>query len=332
MNTTAGLMESVKGILEKRGRKAVETAEHEVLNKFNDGAIFEALKYFMQVTLQGTLPVFPALISLSCEIAGGKTEKTVTIGAATMLMAVAADLHDDIIDQSVEKYSNLTVFGKFGRDIALLAGDKLLFQGLMLLHKECESLPREQGKSILNLTSHAFFEISQAEAMETGLWKRLDLSPQEYFMLIKKKTVVHEVHSKIGAILGGGDSRIVEKLGEYGRTFGIVSSIREEFIDLMESQELKNRVMNECPPLPMLFALQNSKIKAEILPILQSREFTEKNILRIIQTVSSTIEAQKLKNEMGLMVQKGVKSLTFIKRPALKLEASNLLKAMLDKL
>ena len=105
------------------------------------------------------------------------------------------------------------------------------------MYRECEKLPREQRNAILSLVPEALFEISNAEAIETGLMKKLDTTPQEYLKIIRLKSVVPELHCKIGAILGNGDKRAVEVLGNYGRTFGIVSLIREEFIDLIEYQE-----------------------------------------------------------------------------------------------
>jgi len=197
MNSESELMETVKGIIEKRGRDAIEQARKEILDsQYDSGAISSALKYFARVTLKGGLPVFPALISLSCEAVGGKTEKTTSIGAALTLIAGTADIHDDIIDQSTVKYSKKTVLGKFGADVALLAGDALLTQGLMLLHKECESLPKEQKETILNLLFQAFIKISQAEAAETKLMKRLDVPPEKYFEIIRMRAVVPELHCK----------------------------------------------------------------------------------------------------------------------------------------
>src|SRR3990170_8964373 len=116
------LVELIKNIIKKRGNPAIEIAAKEILRSpYKGGIVSAATKYFVEVTLRGFLPVFPALISLSCEAVGGKTEKTASIGAAMSLIAGAADIHDDIIDQSETKYSKKTVFGRFGRDIALLA-------------------------------------------------------------------------------------------------------------------------------------------------------------------------------------------------------------------
>ncbi len=333
MNNESELMETVKNIIEKRGKEALEKAQKEILSLPYDGGIVQkALRHFARVTLRGALPVFPALISLSCKAVGGKTEKTVSIGAAMTLIAAAADVHDDVIDKSVVKGSKPTVFGKFGKDIAILVGDALIIQGLMLLHKECESLAKSQREIMLYLVSHASFEISHAEAIETKLRKKFDLQPQEYFEIIKMKAVVPEIHSRIGAILGNGDARAIETMGHYGRTFGILSTIREEFIDLLEYPEFQNRLRNECLPLPMIYALQNLKIKTTISPFLQNEKVDKRSFSKMTEIVMNSQEVQELKEKMNSMVREEVKRLTTIKNLEIRKELEITARAMMENL
>ena len=71
----------------------------------------------------------PALFSLVCEAVGGDPDITMPIAISITLISGAIDIHDDIIDQSKTKGDQPTVFGKFGKDIALLVGDALMFKG-----------------------------------------------------------------------------------------------------------------------------------------------------------------------------------------------------------
>jgi len=315
MTSKSDLMEKAKIIFEKRGKDALKKVQSEILeSRYDGGAVSSALKYFAKVTLRNSLPVFPALVSLSCGAVGGEIEKTSGISAAMMLIAGTADIHDDIIDQSDTKYAKKTVKGKFGCDIALLAGDALLIQGFMLLQRECESLSKEQRTAILDLTCKAFFEISKAEAKETTMKKKFDISPEEYLEILRLKAVIPDIHCRIGGILGNADEPTVDSLGHYGRTFGMVSGIREEFIDLMDYDELKNRINNECIPLPMLFAFQNIKNRNEINPLIEGSHLSKKDAERIIDVVLGSNEVQELKGKMLTLINKEVSKLSFIKR------------------
>lgn len=326
-------METAKTLIEKRGKGALEKAQQEILNcPYNGGAVSSAVKYFAKEIFPHALPVFPALISLSCEAVGGKPERTVSTGAALTLVAAAADIHDDIIDKSKTKYSKKTVFGKFGGDIAVLAGDALLIKGMTLLQKECESLDKKQSEAIQNLVMEAFYEISRAEIEEIDLRGRMDKTPQEYFEVIKLKAVIPEIHCKVGAILGNAKEQTVQCLGRYGRSLGIVSIVRDEFIDLLEYDELKSRIKNEYPPLPMIYALQNPAIEGEVKAFVESLKLTKRDATRIIDMVLDSAQVKELKNDLEITIRDGLSAIAFVEDIKLRRELSHLLTALMEKL
>ena len=282
-------------IFNQRGNITLEKARDLILlNCKSDTDVSRALRYFSKVTLQNALPVFPALISLACEAVGGNPKKTMPFAEAFVLITAAADLHDDVIDKSFQKGVNLTVMGKFGAHIAILAGDALLSQGISQLCKESGRIETEKGDLITNLLMEAIIEICNAEASEFQLVKsRLHFSPKEYYLVIKHKAVVPELAMKIGAILGNGSPRKVESLGQIGRIFGIMSIIIEEFIDMFDENELKNRIKNGCPPLPLMYALHSTKTRKVLLPMMGNLSDKEVHN-KIIDIVVSCSEVQNL--------------------------------------
>jgi len=297
------LMEKVIKLFDERGRKAYEVAREEILSEeIEYEPVRDALEYFIGELWHNSQ--HPALLSLACESVGGKPEDTTSIGAALVLLTGAADIHDDIIDESETKGSKPTVFGKFGRDIALLVGDALLLSGFMLLHKACEGLQRKQGEKIMSSVREAFFEIGVAEAKETSFRGNWDVAPEEYFDIIRMKASIAEATARIGATLGGGNSNEINALAHYGRTLGILMTIRDDFIDLFEPDELRNRVENECLPLPILYAFRNAAKKSEIVRLLKKDEITEEETEEILDLIMDTKDVQELKKEMQLLIKK----------------------------
>ena len=297
------MMEKVKKLLEERGRKAYEVAKEEILNEeIGHKPVRDALEYFIEELWHNFQ--HPALLSLTCESVGGKPEDTTFIGAALVLLTGAADIHDDIIDQSETKGSKPTVFGKFGRDMALLVGDALLLKGFTLLGKACEDFPKKRGREIINLVKDAFFEIGVAEAKEASLRGNWDLAAEEYLDIIRMKAAIAEVTARIGAILGGGNSKEINALTHYGRTLGILMTIRDDFIDLFEVDELRNRAENECLPLPVLYAFRNTRKKSEIVRLLRKDKITEEQTEEILDLVLDMNEVQEVKKEMQLLIKK----------------------------
>jgi geranylgeranyl pyrophosphate synthase len=306
----------LKKIFEERGRESYEVAREVVLKEeLSYKPLREALKYFMENVWYDF--EHPALLSLACESVGGRPESTTLLGACLVLLAGAMDIHDDIIDQSRTKNSKLTVFGKFGKDLALLVGDALLVKGYTLLNEACEKLPRKKAKSIPKAMKKALFEVGNAEAEETSLKGNWNVDPEVYFDIIKRKSALAEVAVRIGAMIGNGNSKEITALSRYGRILGILANLRNEFVDIYEVRELKNRIKNECLPIPILYAFRNPEIKNKVTFLFKERLKSEET-MEIVHIVMSAKEVLKLKHEMKSLAEVGVNSLAVIENQNIK--------------
>jgi len=302
----------VKALLWEKGQIALELAKQTIKQeKIPSEPIQQALEYFIDSWKD---VVHPASIALSCEAVGGKAEETTQIGVAFVLLAGGADVHDDIIDESTFKYSKETVLGKFGRDIAILVGDALLFKGLYVLHDACEALATDQKRLVLELTMQAFFGISSAEAKESCLKASGSIAAEEYLSMIETKAAVAEATMRIGAIIGGGSLEEIEALASFGKTFGILLTIRDEFIDVFELNEVKNRAEREWLPLPILYTFKDSAKKDEILSLLKSGPITKNAVERTLDIVINSKETQDLKCQMYSMIKEENQRLSLIKK------------------
>jgi geranylgeranyl pyrophosphate synthase len=290
------LFRDMQNIFRAKGGEALKLAKKEIEEIYKgDSCLSEAMQYFSHSTLRDPLPVFPALVTISCEAVGGIAEIAIPFGKAIFLIASAADLHDDIIDQSFSKGPNKTVFGKFGNIETTLAGDTLLVRGLTLLNEACALIEKPQGEMINHITANAIFDLCIAESLETKLRTQgLKAKPNYYMEVIKLKAGFPELTLRIGAIIGKGNLDRIQVLGEFGRTFGEISTIADEFSDLLNPDELTNRLKNECPPLPIMYALQNRKAKTKLVPLLKADLMNEKIHETVASTVLCTSEVQSL--------------------------------------
>jgi geranylgeranyl pyrophosphate synthase len=319
-------LKDIRRVLKQRGGTAMKNARKKMLlNSKDDNYTAQALRYFSKVTLHNALPVFPALISMSCEAVGGDTEKTTHFGEAIVLISAAADLHDDVIDQSFVKGPKQTVLGKFNAGTAILAGDILLFEGFNQLSQASELIPKNQAKEIMKLMSNALFEICNAEALEIQVHNKHDLTPSEIHETIRLKAVVPEIAMKIGVIIGNGNSKTVKDLGHFGRTYGINSIIIEEFVDMLNFEELRNRLKNEYSPLPIIYALQNPKIKANLLPLLNSETLNECANEKVVEMVLASSEAQVLQKILFSNAKAEIENLPELVKGKIREELENLL-------
>lgn len=318
-------------MIERRGRAAMERAKQEILNTtYDNGAIASALKYYAKVNLPLVMPIFPALMSIAYETANGKQgkEDIESVAAAMVLTAFSADIHDDIIDQSDIKYAKKTVCGKFGAGIALLAGDALLIQGNTMLYHACENFTPTQRKAISSLIPKALFEISTAEALEIKLSKKAVIDPDEYFEIMRLKGVVAEIQCRIGAIIGQADDVTVEALANYGRTVGLLGTIKDEFCDVLNPPELEHRLKFEIPPLPIVYAYQDEKVKAQVKALVEQQGYSKAAVKKIAGLVLGSEGAGKLKHKISEQISQELKNTVLTREKGAGDDASLLLRAL----
>jgi geranylgeranyl diphosphate synthase type I len=327
MTTQRKLMLQINKVLKQRGQKALKQAQQAVSQeKTNYKPLVEALNYFMEKVWLDFM--HPAMMSLACEAAGGNPDDTIQVGAAFVLLAGGADIHDDIIDQSTTKGGMLTVFGKFGQDIAILAGDALLFKGLLMLNEAIKKLPEEKSRQILEAVKESFEGISGAEAKEASNRGRIDLTGQEYFEIIKMKVAVAAVTTRIGAILGNGTPQQIELLDHFGQTFGVLNTVRDEYIDVYESDELKNRAEKECLPLPVLLTFQDLNKKTAILNLL--KQPTKEAMEKVLELTMDSKETQSFTEKMRILRDQELKQIDVFSKCCA--ELTLMLKASLEDL
>jgi len=300
------LLMKMKKILDEKGKPAQENVRQFIKDYFkNSSQISRALRYFSNGALRRCMPIFPALISLSCEAAGGKGKDTIEFGEAIVLLTGAADLHDDVIDQSFSKGTNMTVFGKFGSNVTILAGDVLLVEGIKKLHRQENLTNKKFGKKITDLITSAIIEISNAETEEFSLRKKgFQIKPADYQKIIWQKAAVPELSMRVGAILGGDDLETVDSLSQFGRTFGYVTVVIDEFANVFDKDELINRLKNECPPLPIDYLLQNQKNKKELEQFLLSDFSNDEAHKRLIEMIKDSAELQKIRESLVATVDR----------------------------
>ncbi len=330
MKANEKLIEQVQRFLEERSKRALDVAKKEILQeKMKCKEINDAFEYYAE---NWNDVIHPGLLSIACEAAGGDVDKSIPIQVVMLLLTAAVDIHDDIIDESNTKYGKPTVFARFGKEIALLVGDAFLIKALVLLHKLEVQFPTGKMDAIWNIIKSRFFEMGDAEALEASLKGNIDVSVEEYSQILKMKASTSEAHMRIGAIVGGGEQEIVDLLGNYGRTLGILIGIREDFIDVFEPEELQNRIRNECLPLPILYAFKNPQTKKIILDYLPKQEISDRDAERIVDIIFQEENVETLRTEVKRLAEETRNTLSGIPNKSLASQMETLINGVIEDL
>lgn len=304
------LSEYIARLFKERGKEALEIARAIVMEeaeKIDCKEAREALEYFMNEYWKDTARA--ALLSIACETLGGEHRKTVHIAVPLILIGGAVDIHDDIIDRTKIKRRGLTVYGKFGGDIALLVGDALLFKGLSLLSQVSEKIEPEKLRTIVEVLKNCFFELGDAEAIETSMRRKsrkTTLAVNEYMGYVRKKAAEVEAYMRIAAILANASTKEIEALAQYGRILGILITIGDDNSDTLNPRDLINRIKHEVPPLPIIYALSQENAREKLMPILQKKELTMRDAKKILNIVfAEGIFNELEKNYIMKLIEEG---------------------------
>ena len=297
------LMPQIIGLLADRGGKSLDQARKRLLMvKVETAKAREVLEHYAK---NWNDTIHPAILSLSCDAVTDEVIDVTDMQVIILFLTAAMDIHDDVIDKSKTKGGKATIYGKFGEDLAILIGDALLLEGFMMLHNYKRSMVVESFNSIMETINNSFFEIGNAHLMELQLKRKTRVKPDEYLRLIEKKAAIFEGITNIGAIIGKGSENQVVALKTYGRTLGFLAMLREEFIDMFEPAELINRMNNEYLPLPIVYALEDSKVR-KLIAKLRNSKTKQDSIQELISMVYGNKNVIGLKENMDVRVEQAI--------------------------
>lgn len=317
------VFQDLQRLFEKRGRRTFEMVKQTILDeKVECKEVGEAFRYFATQCWHDLAR--PTLLSLCCEAVGGDPRATKSIAIVMSLISGGIDIHDDIIDQSEVKDGRPTVYGKFGKDIALLVGDALMFKGLARLVEFNGEIDKEKNAAISRVLKTMFFELGDAEAMELRFRRRFDIASSDYLNVVRKKAADVEAHTYIGGILGNGSKKEIDILTRYGRSLGMLIILSDDNADVVHPEEFLHRIQEEHLPLPVLYALENSKTGRDVRSLLDKRSL--RKAFRMVYDSEAFNKVEKLMNRLSKEALFGLEELRYSRKELELLVKSTLIK------
>jgi len=212
----------------------------------------------------------PMFVFLSAKICGEINESTYRAASMIELLHTATLVHDDVVDDSNERRGFFSINALWKNKIAVLLGDYLLSRGLLL------SLEGDDFE-LLKIVSQAVREMSEGELLQIEKARRLDISEEVYFDIIRKKTA-----SLIASCCACGASSVqaseetVRKMKEFGEYVGISFQIKDDLFDF----EVGNRTGK-----PNGIDIKEQKMTLPLIHMLSQLPFVEKR--KTIRTIKN---------------------------------------------
>ncbi|WP_069659337.1 polyprenyl synthetase family protein [Arcticibacter eurypsychrophilus] len=201
----------------------------------------------------------PIFVFFSASLCGGITEATHRGAALVELLHTATLVHDDVVDASYERRGFFSVNALWKNKIAVLVGDYLLAKGLLL------SIDNNDFQ-LLKIVSSAVKLMSEGELLQIEKARRLDISEEIYYEVIRQKTAsLIASCCSCGAASAGADDIVVEKMRLFGEKIGMAFQIKDDLFDFGTDdvgKPLGIDIKEKKLTLPLIYAL-NKVSKAE---------------------------------------------------------------------
>ncbi|OJV38591.1 MAG: hypothetical protein BGO29_15615 [Bacteroidales bacterium 36-12] len=251
----------------------------------------------------------PTLVLISAKLIGEVNMSAIHGAIALELLHTASLIHDDVVDDTYERRGRQSVNDRWGNKVAVLSGDYMLSVALSQVAKT---------NNLNMLKSVAFIgkQLADGEILQLKTTKYSDLSEDEYFSIIQKKTAfLFAVCTQVGALSAGADEGSIERLMKYGEYLGYCFQIKDDIFDYYNDIKIGKPTGNDVRDgkitLPLIYALNNADKDTQktIQSILKKQDYSEENIKYITDFAISNGGVAYAKTRMEEFKNKAIEEL-----------------------
>ena len=181
----------------------------------------------------------PYLVVRCCELVGGDPDAALPVAAAIECVHAFSLVHDDLpaMDDDDLRRGRPSCHKQFDEATAILAGDALVVLAFELVARHAPD-PASVGRLVLELAEGVGWRgmIGGQMADIVGQTQAPDLAIADYIQM-RKTARLFAASCRIGAIVGGGDDREIERVGAFGQTVGVAFQIADDLLDLTASAQ-----------------------------------------------------------------------------------------------
>ena len=252
--------------------------------KSNVSMLDTVMKYIIKRKGKQLRPMF---VFLSAKLHGTINESTYRAAALVEMLHTATLVHDDVVDESMERRGFFSINAIWKNKIAVLVGDYLLSKGLLL---SIESGEFEQ----LRILSEAIKQMSEGELLQIEKTRKLNIDEEVYFEIIKNKTAsLLSSACAIGAYSTTQNKEICNRMRVFGEKTGIAFQIKDDLFDYGTEKIGKptgNDIKEKKMTLPLIYTLGkvDKVTMRKIIYIVKNNNNDKEKVNWVIDTVINT--------------------------------------------
>ena len=243
------------------------------------------------LSAQAMSPTHPSL--------AGDTRVT-SLAAVIEFIHTATLLHDDVVDESIQRRGKQTANALFGNAASVLVGDFLYSRAFQIM-VGCDNM------GVMRVLSDATNVIAEGEVLQLMHIGDTQLSEAQYLKVIEYKTAkLFEAAASLPAVLVG-DAALVKALGDYGRKLGAAFQIIDDVLDYegdpsQLGKNLGDDLREGKVTLPIIFALARATPESkQYLLQLFERIHSQSDDTQSLASHAQAPTAQQLQQVLAIM-------------------------------
>lgn len=240
---------------------------------------------------------------------GGEINERTYRGAAVIeLIHTASLVHDDVVDDSNMRRGFFSVNALWKNKIAVLVGDFMLSKGMLVCIENNDF-------DLLKIISVAVREISEGELLQIEKARKLDITEEVYYNIIRQKTAtLLAACCAMGAQTVCDDKVLIEKMRSFGEYIGMAFQIKDDLFDYSEEAigkptgiDIKEQKMT----LPLIHTLNkvSEKDKKWIIHTVKKYNTNKKRVRQLIEKVKASGGLEYAEQKMKEFQQKALQLL-----------------------
>lgn len=227
----------------------------------------------------------PMFVFLTAKLNGEVQERTYRAASFIELIHTATLVHDDVVDDSTLRRGFFSLNAIWKNKVAVLVGDYFLSKTLIISTKN-------KDFDLLEVVSVAIQEISEGELLQIEKARKLDITEDVYFEIIRMKTAtLIAACCEAGARSVGCSEEVAKKMHRFGELVGIAFQIKDDLFDYTTSNAIGKPVgidiKEQKMTLPLIYSINNANEKDRKWLINSVKRYNndKKRVREIIQYV-----------------------------------------------
>jgi octaprenyl-diphosphate synthase len=228
----------------------------------------------------------PMFVFLTAKVCCQINESTYRGASLVELLHTATLVHDDVVDDAYERRGFFSINALWKNKIAVLVGDYLLSKGLLL------SLQHDDFQ-LLKIVSEAVREMSEGELLQIEKTRRLNITEEIYYDIIRKKTAsLIASCCAVGAASAGSSPERVEQMRLFGEKIGIAFQIKDDLLDYGDDEIGKPKgidIKEKKLTLPIIYTLNNASpdVRKHIINTIKKDHHNKQKVNELIAYVNT---------------------------------------------